>query len=108
MKIRAILVCTVLLLAAVPSFALPLCAECNEWNMCETIPGAIERCYSYGGSCWTEPDPCSPPRAATVLAEWKVASIEISRPSQESITVTAPSPEVEATEVRATELVEPK
>ena len=92
MKVRVILVCTLLLLAAVPSFALPLCAECNyEWNYCETIPGAIERCYASSGSCYTTFERCSPPRSATVATEWKVASIEISRPSLDSVTVTAPA-----------------
>jgi hypothetical protein len=92
MKVRVILVCTLLLLAAVPSFALPLCAECNyEWNYCETIPGAFERCYDWDGSCRTTFERCSPPRTATVATEWQVASIEISRPSLDSVTITAPA-----------------
>jgi hypothetical protein len=92
MKVRLILACTLLLLAAVPSFALPLCAECTEWNTCESVPGAIERCrYDVNGLCYTTPERCSSPRAATVSAEWSVTSIEISRPSHDSVTVTAPS-----------------
>ncbi len=94
MKVRVILVCTLLLLAAVPSFALPLCQECNyEWNSCETIPGAYERCkYDYNtGQCYTTFERCSVPRYTTVLTEWKVVSIEISRPALDSVTVTAPA-----------------
>lgn len=91
MKVRIVLVCTLLLLAAVPTFALPLCAECNEWGRCESLPGAIDRCYDWTGSCYTTFERCSPPRTATVATEWKVASIEIHRPSLDSITVTAPA-----------------
>lgn len=94
MKVRVILVCTLLLLAAVPTFARPLCAECIvETNSCENLPGSIERCkYSLTtGLCFTTTELCSVPRAETVLAEWQVASIEISRPSLDSLTVTAPA-----------------
>jgi hypothetical protein len=92
MKLRVIAVCTLLLLTAVPSFALPLCAECTEWNTCESLPGSFERCrYTTTGSCYTTFERCSIPFQGTVLAEWTVASIEISRPSQESVTVTAPA-----------------
>ena len=95
MKLRVILVCTLFLLAAVPSFAAPQCQECNYWtNDCETISGAFERCtWDEFGDCYTYPGYCIPPRdvAATVLTDWKVSSIEISRPSLDSITVTAPA-----------------
>lgn len=93
MKLRVIAVCTLLLLAAVPSFALPLCADCTEWNTCESIPGSsFERCrYDSSGSCYTTFERCSIPFQGTVLAEWTVASIEISRPSQDSVTVTTPA-----------------
>ena len=94
MKLRVILVCTLLLLAAVPSFALPLCAECNEWNECDPVPGSYERCrYDIYGNCYTDFGRCSVPSAAasTVLTDWSVASIEISRPALDSVTVTAPA-----------------
>ena len=95
MRSRVMLACTLLLLVAVPSFALPLCQECNyETNICETIPGAIERCrYDFAtGLCYTTFERCSVPRAATVLTEWAVASVEISRPAPETETVkTAPA-----------------
>jgi hypothetical protein len=112
MKVRVILVCTLLLLAAVPTFALPVCQECNASNRCEALPGAIEKCYDSGGGgtgsyCSTTPDPCSPPLAATVATEWTVASIEISRPSLDSVTVTAPAARAQA-EVPRPEAVEQK
>jgi hypothetical protein len=93
MKLRVLAVCTLLLLGAVPSFALPLCAECTSWNTCESIPGSIERCrYDLSGNCYTTFERCSVPRASTtVLTEWKVESIEVSRPSLESIAVDAPA-----------------
>jgi hypothetical protein len=106
MKVRAILVCTLLLLAAVPSFARPLCAECNNWNMCESIPGSIEACYSTGSACWTEPDPCSPPRESTVLADWQVASIDVSRSSEIAVTDSAEPAETEACEAEAVVVVQ--
>ena len=105
-KVRLLLVCTVLLLAAVPSFALPLCMECNQYNRCEAIPGAIERCYSGPGYCYTDPfQPCSPPRALSVLSEWKVASVEITR---DSISVTAEAEAPAQPEPQKAEAVETK
>jgi hypothetical protein len=97
MKVRVILVCTLLLLAAVPSFARPLCAHCDEWNACDSAPGDFQRCtYNSTGQCITDNALCSIPGAATVLTEWNVASIEISRPSLDSVTVTAPVAKAEA------------
>ncbi|HUR82616.1 MAG TPA: hypothetical protein VM733_17785 [Thermoanaerobaculia bacterium] len=95
MKSRVILVCTLLLIAAVPTFARPICADCNEWGYCEQIPGSIEVCHDGPGYCYTTPNLCSPPLAATVATEWKVVSLEISRPSQDSLTVTAPAQRAE-------------
>jgi hypothetical protein len=91
MKLRVMLVCTLLLLAAVPTFALPVCAECVNL-VCDEVPGAIEKCSSTGSVCTTNPrERCSPPFQSTVLTDWTVASIEISRPSLDSITITAPA-----------------
>jgi len=108
MKLRVILVCTLLLLAASPSFALPLCAHCNEWNECESASGDIERCrYDLWGNCYTDFGLCSRPLApSTVLADYKVASIEISRPAQDCVTATAPAtvPEDPAPASQTTEL----
>jgi hypothetical protein len=97
MKLRVILVCTLLLLVAVPSFALPLCAHCNEWNECESAPGDYERCrYDSSGVCYTDFGRCSVPfTQSTVLADWKVASIEISRPAPDSVTAPAPAAALE-------------
>ena len=94
MKVRVILVCVLLLLAAVPSFALPLCGHCNEWNQCESSPGDFERCKINWttGECYTTWERCSIPNAAsTVLADYKIASIEISRPAADCVTDTAPA-----------------
>lgn len=93
MRVRVILVCTLLLLAAFPTFALPLCEDCNyEWNYCDAIPGSFERCsYDANGLCYTYPGRCSVPWGNSVAADWTVASIEISRPSLESVTITAPA-----------------
>jgi hypothetical protein len=100
MKLRVILVCTLLLLAASPSFALPVCAECIKGsNTCEEIPGSIERCQFNGptGRCYTTPLLCSIPQAqSTVLTDWKVASVEVNRPAAECATAPAPAAVTEA------------
>ncbi|HYO79571.1 MAG TPA: hypothetical protein VE010_24105 [Thermoanaerobaculia bacterium] len=88
---RAVLLCTLLLLAAVPSFAAPVCQECNQFNECETMWSSYERCsYDEFGNCYTVPGRCITPFITPVLADWSVAAIEISRPS-DSITITAPA-----------------
>lgn len=96
MKVRVMLVCTLLLLAAVPSFANVNCRECDPYtNRCYFSPDATRRCVFdvSSGTCYIDAFAyCAPTRTATVAAEWKVVSIEISRPSQDSITVTAPAP----------------
>jgi hypothetical protein len=107
MKLRVILVCTLLLLAAVPSFALPPCQECNQFNRCAIVPWAVEACYDGPGFCDTNPfENCTHRSATTVLTEWKVVSIEISRPALTSATVTAQAAaaEVSAPTPQITEL----
>lgn len=96
MKLRVILVCMLLLLAAVPSFALDRCKECNAQNVCEVMVGAVSKCVSGPGYCIRTAENCTPSSSATVLIDWTVASTEISRPAQECTTVTAP---VQAAEV---------
>ena len=111
MKVRVILVCTLLLLAAVPSFANVNCRECDpETNRCYFSPDATRRCVFdvHSGTCYIDPFAyCAPTRTATVASEWKVASIEISRPSLDSITVTAPAAAAQS-EVPTAETVEQK
>ena len=108
MKLRVILVCTLLLLAAVPSFALPLCKDCNQFLQCEPIPGvSIERCFSGPGYCYTTPQLCSIPNAAPVLSEWQVGSVEIRNASVEALTVTATA-EAPETAVRQAEALTQK
>jgi hypothetical protein len=107
MKLRVILVCTLLLLAASPSFALDRCKECNEFLQCVITPGAVEKCESGPGYCDTNPFVnCSHFTGATVLTDWTVASIEISRPAHENLTVTTPVQvaEVSTATVQTTEL----
>lgn len=101
MKLRVILVCTLLLLAASPSFALPLCQECSYIsNQCEDVSGAYERCrYDSLGNCYLDPwSRCSPTLTqSTVLTDWKVVSIETSCPADNSVTDTAPAPATDVT-----------
>jgi hypothetical protein len=110
MKLRVILVCTLLLLAASPSFALPLCQECSyQTNQCEDVSGAYERCkYDTMGNCYLDPwARCSPTLTqSTVLADWKVASIDTSCPAVNAVTDAAPAAaaDVPAPAPRATEL----
>jgi hypothetical protein len=110
MKVRAILFIT-LLLAAVPSFALPNCKACDTFtNRCVFSGDASQVClYNFpAGTCYIDPfAACNPTFSSTVAADWKVASIEITRPSLDSITVTAPATAAE-TEVREAEAVEQK
>lgn len=106
MKVRVVLVCTLLLLAAVPSFALDRCKECINLE-CKEVVGAFEKCYSGPGYCYTDPRVnCSHGRSgATVLADWTVASIEISRPAQEGVeTASVQVNEVSTPAPEATEL----
>ncbi|HEY0142163.1 MAG TPA: hypothetical protein VGF48_14795 [Thermoanaerobaculia bacterium] len=109
MKLRVILVCTLLLLAALPTFAAPPCQDCDYWwNECVYGDWSYERCtYDASGNCYTYPGFCISRTATTVAAEWKVASIEISRPSLSSITVTAPAAVAEI-QVRTPETIEKK
>jgi hypothetical protein len=96
MKLRVILVCTLLLLVAFPSFALPLCQECNATTLqCDDVPGAFERCkYDAFFHCYIAPfDRCSPTfTQSTVLTDWEVATISISRPAPASVPANASTP----------------
>ncbi|HEX6640926.1 MAG TPA: hypothetical protein VF215_07420 [Thermoanaerobaculia bacterium] len=60
--------------------------------MCESAPGDYERCFDGLDYCITTADRCSIPSAqSTVLSDWAVASIEISRPAMSSVTDTTPA-----------------
>jgi len=104
MKVRIILVCTLLLLIAAPSFAAPQCEACDYFSHeCYNSPGSGFRCrYTetgceeyYGGICIGRSQ-------SPVLAEWKVASIEVTRPAQGSKSVETPSRVAEVQNHRAT------
>jgi hypothetical protein len=80
MKLRPILVCTLLLSAAVPTFAAPPCAFClSDAGPCVNDPGGL-RCRTIGGVCQETSGVCISAANRTMLAEWQVASIEITRP----------------------------
>lgn len=93
--IRLTVVCSLLLLAAVPSFAIP-CSSCIERH-CESTPDSHTKCLP------VSPEGCetrvnlncvgfaSQEASPAMLAEWTVASIEISRPADGTKVVTAPA-----------------
>jgi hypothetical protein len=77
---RVILVCTLLLSVAVPTFAAPPCQYCvTESGPCASDPGGL-RCRTIGGVCQETGGLCIGFSSRTVLGEWQVASIEITRP----------------------------
>ena len=77
---RVILVCTLLLSVAVPTFAAPPCQFClSETGPCVNDPGGT-RCRTLGGVCQEISGLCIGFFNTPVLGEWQVASIEITRP----------------------------
>lgn len=87
---RVLLVCTLFLLAAVPTFAAPPCTYCIEEGIgpCDNDPGAGTRCRLTSGSCQTIFAFCLNHAAPTsVVSEWSVVSIEVSRPDATTATV---------------------
>jgi hypothetical protein len=105
---RLTLVCSLLLLAAVPSFALP-CRACTGpvYPFCEPNPDGGTRCQIGPDWCATVNAPgcvgfTDEAAATAVLAEWTVASIEISHPSQGTKAVTSPAAVAEANVPRDT------
>lgn len=79
---RLALVCTVLLLAAVPTFALPPCSECVEEGIGPCVQdagGGGTVCRVVGGVCTTRFQACIGFTGGRrmLLAEWNVASIEM-------------------------------
>ncbi|HEX9983974.1 MAG TPA: hypothetical protein VGF69_11970 [Thermoanaerobaculia bacterium] len=90
---RLILVCTLLLLASVPAFALPQCGDCDSNNECVFSPWSGVTCGYDATGCVIQFRRCSSGLSpeATVASDWTVASIEIERPTVDSKTVTAPA-----------------
>lgn len=77
---RVILVCTLLVSAAVPAFAAPPCALCvSDSGPCVNDPGGL-RCRTLSGVCTESSGSCISFLSRPVLGEWQVASIEITRP----------------------------
>ena len=85
---RVILVCTLLLSAAVPTFALPPCQFClSESGPCVNDSGGL-RCRTIGGVCTESGGSCIGFLNRPVLGEWQVASIEFTRPDPATKTLT--------------------
>jgi hypothetical protein len=94
---RIALVCTLLLLAATPSFALP-CKSCDgpEYPYCVSTPNSGTRCLIgldwcqtiSASGCTNFTESASTP---AVLAEWTVASVEVKRPAEGTKVVTSPA-----------------
>jgi hypothetical protein len=77
---RVILVCTLLLSAAVPMFAAPPCGYClSEAGPCVKESFGL-RCLTLGGVCTESGGTCTGLLNTPVMSEWQVASIEITRP----------------------------
>ena len=80
---RAVFVCTLLLLAAVPTFAAPQCLDCDYYTgQCGPDSFLHEPCRYTATGCENYFQFCIGFSAAdagdtTLLSEWKVASIEI-------------------------------
>lgn len=76
---RVILVCTLLLSAAVPTFAAPPCQFClSETGPCVNDSGGL-RCRTIGGVCAESGGSCTGLLYRPVLGDWQVVSIEITR-----------------------------
>ena len=94
--LRFTLVCSLLLLASSPLFALP-CSSCTAPDppYCESTPGSGTRCLFHIDWCETRSAPLcnglAHESAPAILAEWTVASIEISRPAEGTKAVTSPA-----------------
>jgi|SRR5688572_18421336 len=104
--LRITLVCSLLLLAAAPTYALP-CKGCIGTDpICVSNPNSGTRCFFAPDTCEEFSAACSgftdQAAAPAMLAEWTVASIEISRPSDGTKVVTSPAAVVEANVARDT------
>jgi hypothetical protein len=94
--LRFALVCCLLLITASPSFAIE-CSSCTAPDppYCESTPGSGTRCRFHIDWCETISAPSctgfTEESVAPVLAEWTVASIEVSRPAEGTKVVTSPA-----------------
>lgn len=93
--LRVTLVCSLLLLAVAPTYALP-CKGCIGTDpICVSNPNSGTRCFFAPDTCDEFSANCSgftdQAAAPAMLAEWTVASIEISRPAEGTKIVTAPA-----------------
>ncbi|HYR28240.1 MAG TPA: hypothetical protein VEU30_07215 [Thermoanaerobaculia bacterium] len=95
--LRLTLVCSLLLIAATPSYA-AVCRSCDGpvYPYCIDTPGTATRCSFGVDWCITKPNSfCDPALAAelttqpAVLAEWTVASVEVTRPAEGTQVVTS-------------------
>jgi hypothetical protein len=82
-RFRVLFICTLFLLAAVPTFAAPQCQDCDEITG-ECGPDGFEHmpCRYTASGCENYNKLCIGFSAAdagvkTVLSEWKVASVEV-------------------------------
>jgi hypothetical protein len=100
MKLRLVLACTLLLLASLPLFALPQCGDCEN-NECVYSPFTGTPCrYDSMGNCEIYFRNCTSLAPAPVLADWTIASIEVSCTTQESeVATTVDTTEVETVAV---------
>lgn len=96
--LRFTLVCSLLLLAATPSYA-AVCRSCDGdvYPYCVQTPGSGTRCEIGVDYCFTRPSSfCDrtalAETAPAVLAEWTVASIEVNRPAEGTQVVTSQAP----------------
>jgi hypothetical protein len=91
---RVILVCTLLLSAAVPTFAAPPCAFClSDAGPCVNDPGGL-RCRTLSGVCTETSGVCVSAATRPVLGDWQVTSIEITRldPATKRLTTVVVNP----------------
>ena len=89
---RLILGCTLLLMVAVPSFALPPCAYCVEEGIgpCIQDSGAGSICRFTTNGCETRFQSCIGfAGRRMLLAEWNVSSIEITHVDRQTGRVTS-------------------
>jgi len=93
--LRVTLVCSLLLLAAAPTYAIG-CKGCvGNPAFCVSTPDSGTRCTFAPRTCDEFQATCSgftdQAAAPAMLAEWTVASIEISRPAEGTKVVTSPA-----------------